>query len=121
LPVSGWISDRFGPRGNRPVADVGVFHYGTDIAAACGRGVYAATGGTVVYADELGSHGLWILIDHGNRVQTGYADNRDLYVGVGQYVGAGRTSPRSAPAPPQDTSCTMKCEWTGRASTRNHS
>jgi murein DD-endopeptidase MepM/ murein hydrolase activator NlpD len=89
LPVSGWISDRFGPRPNRPVAGVGAFHYGTDIAAACGRGVYAATGGTVVYADELGSYGLWILIDHGNGVQTGYAHNNALYVGVGQYVAAG--------------------------------
>ncbi|MFB9309746.1 murein DD-endopeptidase MepM/ murein hydrolase activator NlpD [Agromyces hippuratus] len=89
LPVAGRNTDRFGPRPNRPVAGVGAFHYGTDIAAACGRSVYAATSGTVVYADELGSYGLWVLIDHGNGVQTGYAHNSDLYVRVGQYVGAG--------------------------------
>ncbi|MCM3658241.1 M23 family metallopeptidase [Agromyces mediolanus] len=89
LPVSGWISDPFGPRPNRPVAGVGAFHYGTDLAAGCGRGVYAATGGTVVYADWLGSYGLWVLIDHGNGVQTGYAHNSELYVSPGQQVPAG--------------------------------
>ncbi|MFK4729500.1 M23 family metallopeptidase [Agromyces mediolanus] len=89
LPVSGWISDSFGPRPNRPVAGVGAFHYGTDIAAGCGRSVYAATGGTVVYADWLGSYGLWVLIDHGNGVQTGYAHNSALLVSPGQWVPAG--------------------------------
>jgi murein DD-endopeptidase MepM/ murein hydrolase activator NlpD len=88
-PVSGWISDRFGPRPSRPVAGVGAFHYGTDIAAGCGQGVYAATGGTVIYADWLGSYGLWVLIDHGNGVQTGYAHNGSLYVSPGQWVPAG--------------------------------
>jgi murein DD-endopeptidase MepM/ murein hydrolase activator NlpD len=89
LPVSGWISDRFGPRPNRPVAGVGAFHYGTDIAASCGQGVYAATAGTVVYADWLGSYGRWVLIDHGGGVQTGYAHNYALYVEAGQSVAAG--------------------------------
>ncbi|GGR17218.1 M23 family metallopeptidase [Agromyces mediolanus] len=89
LPVSGWISDPFGPRPNRPVAGVGAFHYGTDLAAGCGRPVYAATGGTVVYADWLGSYGLWVLIDHGNGVQTGYAHNSALLVSPGQSVPAG--------------------------------
>jgi len=89
LPVSGWISDSFGPRPNRPVAGVGAFHYGTDLAAGCGRGVYAATADTVVYADWLGSYGLWVLIDHGNGIQTGYAHNGELYVSPGQRVPAG--------------------------------
>lgn len=89
LPVSGWISDSFGPRPNRPVAGVGAFHYGTDIAASCGRPVYAATGGTVVYADWLGTYGYWVLIDHGNGVQTGYAHNSELLVQTGQQVPAG--------------------------------
>ncbi|MEO6200750.1 MAG: M23 family metallopeptidase [Cryobacterium sp.] len=89
LPVSGWISSRFGPRPSRPVAGVGAFHYGTDIAAGCGRGVYAATGGTVLYAGSLGSYGNWVLIDHGNGVQTGYAHNSRILVERGQYVAAG--------------------------------
>ncbi|TFC10429.1 M23 family metallopeptidase [Cryobacterium algoritolerans] len=89
LPVSGWISDSFGPRPNKPVAGVGPFHSGTDLAAPCGRSVRAATGGTVVYAGWLGSYGNWVLVDHGNGVQTGYAHNSVIRVGVGQRVSAG--------------------------------
>ena len=88
-PVSGWISDRFGPRPYKPVAGVGAFHYGTDIAAGCGVTVSAATGGTVVYAGWLGTYGNWVLIDHGNGVQTGYAHNSRILVSQGQYVQAG--------------------------------
>ena len=89
LPISGWISSSYGPRPNRPVAGVGAFHYGTDIAAGCGRPVFSATAGTVLYADRLGTYGLWVLIDHGNGVQTGYAHNSKLLVSPGQRVPAG--------------------------------
>ena len=89
--MSGWISDSFGPRPSRPVAGVGAFHYGTDIAAGCGRAVSAATGGTVIYAGYLGSYGNWVLLDHGNGVQTGYAHNSQILVSNGQQVAAGET------------------------------
>lgn len=89
LPLAGRISDGFGPRPEKPVPGVSPFHYATDIAAGCDRPIYAATAGTVIYADWLGSYGLWVLIDHGNGVQTGYAHNNDLFVGVGQTVTAG--------------------------------
>ncbi|MBX0301886.1 M23 family metallopeptidase [Cryobacterium sp. 1639] len=91
LPVSGWISAPFGPRPVRPVAGVGAFHYGTDIAAGCGVPVKAATGGTVIYSGYLGSYGNWVLIDHGNGVQTGYAHNSEILVSNGQQVSAGQT------------------------------
>lgn len=42
-----------------------------------------------MYAGYLGSYGNWILIDHGNGVQTGYAHNSVLHVSVGQSVAAG--------------------------------
>ncbi len=89
LPVSGWISDRFGPRPDRPVAGVGAFHYGTDLAAGCGQPVYAATAGTVVYAGWLGSYGNWVLVDHGSGIQTGYAHNSAVLVSEGERVAAG--------------------------------
>lgn len=91
LPVSGWISDRFGPRPGKPVPGVSDFHSGTDIAAGCGRAVSAATGGTVVYAGWLGTYGNWVLVDHGNGVQTGYAHNSAILVNEGQHVSAGAT------------------------------
>ena len=90
LPVSGWISDAFGPRPVRPAAGVGAFHYGTDIAAGCGVTVYAATAGTVEYSGWLGTYGNWVLIDHGSGVQTGYAHNSELLVSRGERVEAGQ-------------------------------
>lgn len=91
LPVSGRISSVYGPRPDRPVDGVGSFHYGTDIAAGCGQGVYAAANGTVVYSGWLGSYGNWVLIDHGDGTQTGYAHNSQNLVSRGQQVTAGST------------------------------
>jgi murein DD-endopeptidase MepM/ murein hydrolase activator NlpD len=90
-PVSGSISSPFGPRPNAPVGGVSGFHKGTDIAAPCGQPVFAAAAGTVVAAGYQGSYGNWILIDHGNGVQTGYAHSSQLLVSVGQRVAAGAT------------------------------
>jgi murein DD-endopeptidase MepM/ murein hydrolase activator NlpD len=53
--------------------------------------VFAAAAGTVVAAGYQGSYGNWILIDHGNGVQTGYAHSSQLLVSVGQRVAAGAT------------------------------
>lgn len=89
LPVLGRISSPYGSRPNKPVGGVGDFHNGTDIAAPCGQPVFAATGGKVIDAGYQGSYGNWVLIDHGNGVQTGYAHNSQLLVDPGQLVVAG--------------------------------
>lgn len=95
-PVYGWISDRFGPRPNRPVATSGAFHSGTDLAASCGTPIYAATGGRIVYAGWLGNYGNYVLIDHGSGVQTGYAHIQEggILVANGQNVRAGQNIAR---------------------------
>ncbi|WP_105036360.1 M23 family metallopeptidase [Cryobacterium aureum] len=72
-PVHGAITDTYGPRPTRPLPGVGAFHYGTDIGASCRAPVFAATSGIVRAAGSVGSYGNWILIDHGEGVQTGYA------------------------------------------------
>ncbi|TFD69731.1 M23 family metallopeptidase [Cryobacterium ruanii] len=89
LPVLGRISSPFGSRPNKPVDGVGDFHNGTDIAAPCGQPVFAATGGKVVTSGQEGSYGNWILIDHGNGIETGYAHNSQLLVDSGQLVVSG--------------------------------
>lgn len=89
LPVLGRISSPFGSRPNRPVDGVGGFHHGTDLAAPCGQPVFAATGGEVIDAGYQGSYGNWVLIDHGNGVETGYAHNSQLLVDAGQVVEPG--------------------------------
>ncbi|TDW29536.1 M23 family metallopeptidase [Cryobacterium psychrophilum] len=91
LPVAGHISSPYGPRANKPVDGVGSFHNGTDIAASCGQPVSAANGGTVVEAGYKGSYGNWVLIDHGDGIQTGYAHNSTVLVTKGQTVSAGET------------------------------
>jgi len=90
-PVNGRITSPFGPRPQRPVPGVNPYHYATDIAAGCGVPVSAASAGTVSYAGWLGSYGNWVLIDHGNGVQTGYAHNSSVLVSPGQSVAAGTT------------------------------
>ena len=89
LPVSGTITSPFGSRPNKPVDGVGDYHNGTDIAAGCGLPVYAATGGIVIEAGYQGTYGNWVLIDHGNGVQTGYAHNSSILVSEGEQVAAG--------------------------------
>ena len=89
LPVAGSITSPFGSRPNKPVDGVGDYHNGTDIAAGCGLPVYAATGGTVIEAGYQGTYGNWVLIDHGNGVQTGYAHNSSILVSEGEVVAAG--------------------------------
>lgn len=91
-PVTGRITDGFGPRPNPPVAGVNAFHRGTDLAASCGTPVFAATGGVVVEAQPYGTYGNWILIDHGSGVSTGYAhlESGGTFVSAGQTVTAGQ-------------------------------
>ncbi|KQM81155.1 hypothetical protein ASE68_15160 [Agromyces sp. Leaf222] len=91
-PVSGRLTDGFGPRPVKPVAGVNEFHRGTDVAASCTTPVFAATGGVVVEARTNGSYGNWILIDHGSGVSTGYAHLVDggILVSAGDSVTAGQ-------------------------------
>lgn len=67
-PAAGYITSSFGWRTDPWYS----YHSGTDIGAGCGANIYAATGGTVIYAGWNGGYGNYILIDHGNGVRTAY-------------------------------------------------
>jgi septal ring factor EnvC (AmiA/AmiB activator) len=92
LPVAGRITDGFGPRPDRPVAGVSPYHEGTDLATACGTPIHAATTGAVVQAGWNGTYGNWILLEHGDGIQTGYAhiENGGIEVAIGDTVDAGQ-------------------------------
>lgn len=92
LPVAGRITDGFGPRPDRPVAGVSPYHEGTDLATACGTPIHAATAGAVVQAGWNGTYGNWILLEHGDGIQTGYAhiENGGIEVAIGDTVDAGQ-------------------------------
>ncbi|WP_166785793.1 MULTISPECIES: M23 family metallopeptidase [Cryobacterium] len=91
-PAIGSRSDGYGPRPDRPLPEVSDFHRGTDIAAACGAAVYAASAGVVTASERLGTYGNWILIEHGSGAATGYAHLAEgqTVVSVGETVIAGQ-------------------------------
>lgn len=63
-----------------------------DIANRSLPNIYASDAGTVVYSGwDSSGYGNRIDIDHGNGFVTRYAHNTQLYVSVGQQVGAGQT------------------------------
>ncbi|MEO6826176.1 MAG: M23 family metallopeptidase [Microbacteriaceae bacterium] len=90
-PTRGPITDGFGTRPSRP-AGTAAFHPGVDIGAACLSPIVAAAGGVVVAAGPNSGYGNWILIDHGDGIQTGYGHIVDggIAVTVGDHVAAGQ-------------------------------
>jgi murein DD-endopeptidase MepM/ murein hydrolase activator NlpD len=95
-PAVGPITDVFGPRQNLPLPGANPFHFATDIGAACGAGIYAATSGVVEAVGPLGTYGNWILIDHGGGIETGYAhiSTGSTLVTLGESVLAGQVIAR---------------------------
>ena len=83
-PISGTITSRFGRRSSG-------IHKGLDIATSSGTPIGAAAGGTVTFSGWSGGYGNFIIIDHGNGIQTAYAHCSALYVSAGQYVNQGQS------------------------------
>ena len=87
-----YISSRQGPRVH-PITGEYKNHGGTDIAASYGSAIYAADSGRVVSSSD-GWNGGWcnyVMIDHGNGMQTLYAHMSSRAVSVGQTVSRGQT------------------------------
>ncbi len=68
-------------------------HYALDIASRARGPIYAAASGKVIKAAYgwNGGYGNYVIIDHGNGMQTLYGHNERLYVQEGQYVEQGQT------------------------------
>lgn len=90
-PVFGHITGNFGPR-VPPIGGVSSYHRGTDIGSACRNPIFAAHNGTVEYAGRFGTYGNFILIQHEDGIETGYAHIIDggILVSVGQPVVVGQ-------------------------------
>jgi murein DD-endopeptidase MepM/ murein hydrolase activator NlpD len=82
-PVSGPVTSGFGWRWGR-------MHEGIDIAAPTGAPIYAAAGGSVIWAGWLGGYGNLVVVDHGGALSTAYAHMSSIGVGLGQAVGQGQ-------------------------------
>lgn len=92
-PGYGIVTDDYGPRIN-PVTGEAGFHTGVDLGDPYGAPVAAAKSGVVAYSGWISGYGNTIIIDHGGGVQTLYAHNSELLVGVGQTVARGETVAR---------------------------
>jgi len=68
-------------------------HYAIDIANRAKGPIFAAAAGRIIKASYgwNGGYGNYIIIDHGDGMQTLYAHNEKLYVTEGQYVDQGQT------------------------------
>ncbi len=83
------ISSEFGWR-EAPIAGAGNNHKGMDFAASTGTPIYAAAAGKVTIARSSATAGNWIVLDHGNGLQTYYMHASALYVSEGQSVSKGQ-------------------------------
>lgn len=84
-PISGTITSRFGYRSSG-------LHTGLDIATKTGTPIKAVAGGTVSFAGTTTSgYGKYVVISHGNGIETYYAHCSALYVKTGQKVSQGET------------------------------
>lgn len=83
------VSSEFGWR-DEPIAGTGNTHKGLDLAAPTGTPIYAAAAGTVSIARYSNSAGNWVVINHGNGLQTYYMHASALYVAEGQSVSKGQ-------------------------------
>jgi murein DD-endopeptidase MepM/ murein hydrolase activator NlpD len=82
-PVQGVLTSPFGMRWGR-------MHEGIDIGAATGTPIYAAAGGTVIYAGWESGYGNLTVIDHGNGLATAYGHQSQIAVSNGQTVSRGQ-------------------------------
>ena len=87
-----YITSRQGPRVH-PITGEYKNHGGTDIGASYGTAIYAADSGTVVSSSDgwNGGWGNYVMIDHGNGMQTLYAHMSSRACSVGQTVSRGQT------------------------------
>jgi septal ring factor EnvC (AmiA/AmiB activator) len=95
-PVRGQVVGRFGLESNPRFPSVKVPNNGIDIEAAIGTPVRAVARGRVDYtAEEYGTYGQIVILNHGDSYYTLYGHLSDIAVSVGQEVPAGHVIGRS--------------------------
>ncbi len=88
-PCRGYVTSTYGYR-IHPFTGQREFHNGLDISSQLGYNVMATGSGYVVSAENRGSMGKMILIDHGYGFTTRYGHLADYNVKEGDYVKRGK-------------------------------
>ena len=87
-PVEGEVRAGFGRR-KHPRFDTYTVHNGIEIEAPPDAPVRAVHGGRVVFAERFRGYGLMVIVDHGGKHHSLYAQLADVQVSPGQQVAAG--------------------------------
>jgi septal ring factor EnvC (AmiA/AmiB activator) len=87
-PLEGRVRAGFGRR-KHPRFDTYTVHNGIEIEAPADTPVHAVHEGRVVFADRFLGYGLMVVIDHGGKHHSLYAQLQDIAVSPGQEVAAG--------------------------------
>ena len=96
-PVAGPVRAGFGRR-KHPRFDTYTVHNGIEIAALPDAPVHAVHGGRVVFAERFRGYGLMVVVDHGGKHHSLYAQLAEVAVAAGQPVEAGTLLGSADPA-----------------------
>ena len=80
-----YVSSRYGKRRD-PVNNRWAMHYGVDMAASKKSPIYVTAPGKVTYSGWKGNYGRFVIVDHGNGIQTAYGHMHKILVKKGQTV-----------------------------------
>ncbi|MNO16039.1 Murein DD-endopeptidase MepM [compost metagenome] len=83
------ITSSFGYRSD-PFNGGSAYHSGIDIAGSIGDPVYAAMGGVVTAAEQMGARGKYIIVQHDNGLETWYMHLNKMLVSPGTQVSKGQ-------------------------------
>jgi murein DD-endopeptidase MepM/ murein hydrolase activator NlpD len=89
-PANGPVTSPYGYR-THPIFGDSRLHTGVDIGAPYGSSVFAASGGSVVFAGTMSGYGNAIVVDHGGGVATTYNHLSGFSVSGGASVSRGQT------------------------------
>ena len=102
-PTVGIVSSVFGWR-EHPITEALDFHTGIDIAAPEGKIIFAALPGVVTEVGFSNIYGNYVLLDHGNGLQTSYSHCSEIIVREGmnlrqgeRIAGVGQTGVATGP------------------------
>ena len=89
-PVTGRLTDFFGPRRNPFGGGSREFHPGQDIANTTGTPIIATANGVIITADWQNGYGRLVEVDHGDGLTTRYGHLSKILVEPGQLITRGQ-------------------------------
>ena len=113
-PVEGRVVAGFGRR-KHPRFDTYTIHNGIEIEAPPETAVHAVHEGQVVFADRFRGYGLMVVVDHGGKHHSLYAQLQDVAVSVGQQLAAGDIVGTTGPGAEDGPGLYFEMRYQGRA------